>query len=125
MAAPKRRKTHLGPTELLRLDLWAAPLTWLFPFGFGPYLVGSVLTRRTYRDVDVRQPVPDDDPLFSDEDRTRLLNVAMSVWGQQTTGLLIDFQFQPMTEFHEHDGEYRNPLGSRWRRTVHPQDTPT
>lgn len=118
MGEPKRRRCALGPTELLRLDQWAAPLDVLFPFCFGPYLVGSAMTRRTYRDVDVRQPVEDDDPLVTDPDRLRLLNVAMSVWAQQTTALPVDFQFQPMSEFHDHDGEPRNPLGSRWR-TVH------
>lgn len=118
MGEPKRRKTHLSPAELLRLDQWAAPLTWMFPFGFGPYLVGSALTKRTYRDVDVRQPVPDEDPLFADEDRLRLLNVAMSVWAQQSTGLPVDFQFQPMKEWRAEDGKDRNPLGNRWR-TIH------
>jgi hypothetical protein len=90
----------------------------MFPFGFGPYLVGSAMEKRTYRDVDVRQPIEADDPLCSDPDRLRLVNVAMSVWAQQSTGLPVDFQFQPMAEFHEHDGKPRNPLGSRWR-TVH------
>lgn len=118
------RRSALSPTELLRLDQWAAPLAAMFPFGLGPYLVGSATTKRTYRDVDVRQPVPDDDPLFADPDRLRLLNVAMSVWGQQTTGLPIDFQFQPMSEWKvevekaEAAGKHRNPLGNRWQRVA-------
>lgn len=115
---PKPRKSALSPADLLRLDQWAAPLTWIFPFGYGPYLVGSAMDTRTYRDVDVRQPVSDDDPLFADPDRLRLLNVAMSVWAQQATGLPIDFQFQPMAEWRAEDGKPRNPLGNRWR-TIH------
>ena len=116
--AAKQRRCALSPTELLRLDLWAAPLAAMFPFGYGPYLVGSAMTRRSSRDVDVRQSVPDDDPLVVNRDRLRLLNVAMSVWAQQTTGLPVDFQFQPLTEWREHDGKPRNPLGKRWSRAI-------
>ena len=47
MDADGRRRCALSPTELLRLDQWAAPMTWMFPFGFGPYLVGSAMTKRT------------------------------------------------------------------------------
>ena len=56
--------------------------------------------------------------IATDPDRLRLLNTAMSVWAQQTTGLPVDFQFQPMTEWRAEDGKPRNPLGNRWR-TVH------
>lgn len=114
----RRRKTRLSPTELLRLDQWAAPLNAITPFGYGPYLVGSAITKQGYRDVDVRQPLEDDDPLITDPDRLRLFNVAMSVWAQQTTGLLVDFQFQSMTDWRSYDGDPRSPLGSRWL-TVH------
>lgn len=113
------RRCALSPTELLRLDQWAAPLNALTPFGFGPYLVGSVMTSTTYRDVDVRQAIPDDLlPPFGHPDMLRVLNVAMSVWAQQATGLPVDFQYQPMSEWREHDAQPRNPLGSRWQ-TVH------
>lgn len=97
---------------MLLLDQWAAPLTWMFDGS--PYLVGSVLTKRTYRDVDVRLGLPDDDPLILDPNRLRLFNVAMSVWAQQASGLNVDFQFQPLSEWEAQDGP-RNPLGGRWR----------
>ena len=113
------RATALSPTEMLRLDGWAEALTWTFSEGL--YLVGSVLTRRDPRDVDVRCRIPDDDPLLADKDRLRVVNVALSVWAQQATGLNVDFQFQSMSEFatERETGKPVNPLGTRWR-TVHP-----
>lgn len=116
MVEALNRGTALSPTELLRLDQWAESLTWVFDPG--PYLVGSVLTRRDFRDVDVRVSLADDDPLLADPDRLRLINVAMSVWAQQASGgLPVDFQFQKHSEWIADEGP-RNPLGSRWR-TVH------
>jgi hypothetical protein len=109
------RATALSPTEMLRLDQWAESLTWTFEHG--PYLVGSVLTRRDYRDVDVRVRLDDHDPLLADPDRLRIINVALSVWAQQASGLPVDFQFQPQSEWDANPG-LRNPLGGRWR-TVH------
>lgn len=117
-ALPLGRATALSPPELMRLDLWAQAFVWAFKHQ--PYLVGSVLTRRDYRDVDVRLPVDDDDVMFEDPDRLRLVHVAMSVWAQQVSGLPVDFQFQPWSEWtaEVEQGKPRNPLGDRWR-TVH------
>ena len=112
------RATALSPPALLRLDLWAPALAPLFEHS--PYLVGSALERTDPRDVDVRQLLPDDDPLLADPDRLRLLNTALSVWAEQVSGLPVDFQFQSETEWRQHDGRPRNPLGSRWR-TLHPR----
>lgn len=116
MADLNGRATALSPTEMLRLDQWAESLTWTFEPG--PYLVGSVLTRRDYRDVDVRVRLADDDPLLANPDRLRIINVALSVWAQQVSGLPVDFQFQKASEW-DADNSPRNPLGGRWR-TVHP-----
>lgn len=112
------RVTALSPPEMMQLDLWAS--AFHSTFDHGPWLVGSVLTRRDYRDVDVRMVLDDDDPLFADPDRLRLLHVAISSWARQTTGLPVDFQFQPLTEWMGADGP-RNPLGTRWR-TVHARE---
>ena len=119
MSESSRRRCALSPTELLRLDLWAAAFTAGEKFGvFSPMLVGSTMTGATYRDVDVRVILDDDDPLLADQDRLRLFHVAISVWAQQTTGLLVDFQFQSNTENQtEHADKPRNPLGNRWRRS--------
>ena len=108
------RSTALSPTEMLRLDLWADAVFWTFDVH--AYLVGSVLTRRDFRDVDVRVPLPDDDPLFADLDRLRFMHVAVSSWAQQMTGLPVDFQFQTQTEWEAASGQV-NPLGGRWRTT--------
>lgn len=43
----------------------------------------------------------------------RTINVAITLWGRQVTGLPIDFQFQLDHEFHKYDDEPRNPLGHR------------
>lgn len=121
-----RRSCALSPTELLRLDLWAAAFTAGEGFGmFSPMLVGSTMTGTTYRDVDVRVILDDDDPVLADPNRLRLFHVAISVWAQQTTGLPIDFQFQSNTENQtEHGDKPRNPLGSRWRTALSSGCTP-
>jgi len=84
-----------------------------------PYLVGSALHRRDYRDVDVRVIMQDDefdrrfpgahpqpmmDPLWS------LLASSVSVWLSQASGLPVDFQVQSMTQAARYDG-IRIPLG--------------
>ena len=109
------RVSALSPTEMMRLDLWAS--TFVDAFDHGPWLVGSVLQRRDFRDVDVRLVLDDDDALLAEPDRLRLLNVGLSVWAQQMTGLPVDFQFQSSSEWvkHSDEGHRRNPLGHRWR----------
>lgn len=119
------RVSALTPVEMLRLDQWAGALTWTFRDGL--YLVGSVLTRRDPRDVDVRCRVPDDDPLLADKDRLRVVHVGLSVWAQQATGLNIDFQLQSISEFamHREAGRPVNPLGGRWRTLRRQPESPT
>jgi hypothetical protein len=53
----RKRGTMLTPNELYRLN--AACLAMAPAFGFNFYLVGSVLTDREHRDVDVRCIVSD------------------------------------------------------------------
>ena len=55
------------------------------------------------------------------EDAMRAINCAFTVWGQRTTGLPIDFQFQATDQANaEYGGHPRNPLGSLlgrgWRK---------
>jgi hypothetical protein len=85
-----------------------------------PYLVGSAITKRDYRDVDVRMIMSDEEylALFPDIDkvpgtanaRYSVLCSALSLQLRQITGLPIDFQFQSMTIASAHKGE-RQPLG--------------
>ncbi len=112
MAETKRRRsTVFGPHDIFLLDQWGRQLHEAF--GATPYLVGSSEHGdRSYRDVDVRML----DPLKLGHRplARRTLNVAVSLWGRQVTGLPIDFQGK--TEFHRYDDESRNPLGTRSRR---------
>ena len=103
------RATSLSPQDFMLLDQWGRQLDEAF--GETPYLVGSVARAADhYRDVDVRM----DSPhiwLTKSKVRLRAMNLAISLWGRQVTGLSIDFQFQHGKEFHEHDGERRSALG--------------
>lgn len=108
----KRRATALGPQEIFVLDQWGRQL-WE-AFGETPYLVGSTVRGEAlWRDVDVRMIDPlrlGNRPLAM-----RTLNVSLSLWARSVTGLPVDFQFQPASEFHSYDGQPRNPLGTRSR----------
>lgn len=104
------RMCFLGPHEMRRLDLACVPIR--HAFGEYPYLVGSVNTRRDYRDVDVRLILPDDHPVHAQGD-IHGLNFALSEYLRLTTGLPVDFQIQAQTEANGYAG-MRNPLGGRW-----------
>lgn len=90
----------------------------------GCYLVGSALTRRDWRDVDVRLIMADGsfDVMFGGKAPAGatvtpllLLNAAMSEWLQRRTDLPVDFQFQRMTDanaaYPRKDGHKRNAVG--------------
>ena len=108
---PKPRTIYLHVTQVATLDHWCA---WISrAFKRPPYLVGSVLARPDWRDVDLRMILPDEqyDVLPCDP---KVLNVAFSVWGQQATGLPIDFQFQQQSAANaEFDGKcYPRGIGA-------------
>lgn len=111
------RSMSIGPHDVFLLDQWGNQLTEAF--GETPYLVGSTARgERDYRDVDIRMidvfGLADERPLT-----LRVLNLAITLWGRQVTGLPIDFQMQSDKEFHSYDSEIRNPMGPRtktgWR----------
>jgi hypothetical protein len=111
------RLTYLGPHAVRRLDLWVTAVRGTF--GQPCYLVGSALQRADYRDVDVRMALPDDDPFVTGQfHRIHLVNVALSVWAQHDTGLPVDFQLQPQSEFDKYEGDPRLSLGVRWGQRV-------
>lgn len=103
------RATSLAPQDIFLLDQWGRQLQEAF--GETPYLVGSAARAEPYRDVDVRVLYPLG--LRGRAHARRTLNVALTLWGRQVTGLPIDFQFQMPEEFHQHDEQVRNPLGGR------------
>lgn len=94
-----------------RLERWGREL--YRATGEMPYLVGSSLDRRDFRDVDVRMILDDDlfDTLFPypkpgvlrNQALWAMLCEALSVWGAHETGLPIDFQFQPMRTANSKD----------------------
>lgn len=104
-----------SPRQMFLLDLACQPIDAVFPGSV--YLVGTAVSRREYRDVDVRV-------ILTDKRYDRLRNVVglegitlIGLMGGQylasVAGLPIDFQLQRMTEANaNHDG-MRNPLGLR------------
>ncbi len=79
-------------------------------FGHVPYHVGSSLSSKQWRDVDVRLILPDDefDALFGGPGRSAetdpklgAITLAFAALGQQMTGLPIDFQIQPQSWANE------------------------
>lgn len=124
------RATILSPQDFTLLDQWGRQLREAFhdPDGpdVGPFLVGSAVNdaKGAFRDIDVRMlsaepwlvgPTGYEDGGMEAKHVVRLrhLNLAVTLWGRQVTGLPIDFQFQPHDEFHHYDGSPRNPLGLR------------
>lgn len=108
----QRRGTTLSPQELFVLDQWGRQL--MEAFGQTPYLVGSAERGENWRDVDVRMVLPWPEDTMSGL-AVYTLNIAVTTWGRQVTGLPIDFQMQAARAFHEYDNEPRNPLGTRSR----------
>ena len=110
------RATFLIQSEFDRLEDWCRMVRVIFGPSFGPYLVGSVQERADYRDVDIRVLMSDAnfDAVFRRRpEAVRFLNRAFSVWGQQETGLPIDFQVQRQTEANAEFSGARNAMGVR------------
>lgn len=91
-------------------------------FGRPPYHVGSSLESKTWRDVDVRLILPDDEyaalGLGDPDDTSQLLSpkwvalcLAFSALGKQITGLPIDFQIQQESHANYHYTGPRSYLG--------------
>ena len=110
------RSTFLLMSDFERLDDWCRMVRSVFGPSFGPFLVGSATERPDYRDVDIRVILRDHtfDRLFRRRPEVvRFLNRAFSVWGQQETGLPIDFQVQRFTEANAEFPGGRNAMGLR------------
>jgi hypothetical protein len=110
---PKRRHCYLDVPTLYRLDA-ACSRIWNVWDG-GLYLVGSVLERPSYRDVDLRLMMkPKRFRRLGSEHEVLMLNAAMSGWVASMTGLAIDFQFQDRDAANaEFPGRPRRPAGMR------------
>lgn len=88
------------------------------------YLVGSSIERADWRDVDIRMILDDASfgRLFPDavttsgaawefDPRWTLMCVSISQWLRATTGLPVDFQFQPMSWANSRHDKQRHPIG--------------
>lgn len=101
------------------LEAWARDLRRCFD-GEMPYLVGSGIKSRDYRDVDVRIIVPrakweawfgEFQPCMRHNKKWASIMIAMSLWGQRITGLPIDFQVQCQEDVNKYEDEKpREPL---------------
>jgi hypothetical protein len=106
------RATMLSPGLLFALDNACRPIR--AAFDRAPMLVGSALRKRTYRDVDVRLILEDDDYARLTVERWSMISIAISAYLAAATGLPVDFQVQQMTAAAEKVGGLpRNPLGVR------------
>ena len=120
----KGARARVGMPGWLLLNVFAAVVG--DAFGETPYLVGSATRRKTWRDVDVRVILSDDDyaagfPLRAGLTHPHALSLgtrwaavcmAFSALGRQITGLPIDFQIQSQTQANREPGAAaRIPLG--------------
>lgn len=115
------RANYIGAPQFFRLNEACRIVEQAFDFGYGVFLVGSSLTKRDYRDVDLRCIIPDEDfsrlfpgnvgaswrhPTWS------LICASISCYLSQTTGLPIDFQIQSTTEANrDYAGQQRSAIG--------------
>lgn len=78
-------------------------------FGHVPYHVGSSLSSKTWRDVDVRLILPDDeftarfgtDRSAETNPKLAAVTLAFCSLGTAMTGLPVDFQIQPQSHANE------------------------
>lgn len=139
MSAEKHYAHYLGVSQYFALNLACRTVWDSFREAghVGMYLVGSVLKRRDWRDVDVRMMM--EDPAFDrmfgpqperfsgiDLSPLMLLNAAVSEWLQHRCGLPVDFQFQRMSkaneEFSSKEGHTRNAIGIAHMRSDYAED---
>jgi hypothetical protein len=109
----------VGMPALLHLE-WFGSLVW-DAFGHPPYLVGSALVGKSWRDVDVRLILDDEeyDGLFGAMPAIERMSgkwcalcAAFSALGRDVTGLPIDFQIQKQSQANERfSGAPRQALG--------------
>lgn len=113
-----RPMVGVGMPAALHLDAFGREIN--DAFGHLPYLVGTAAIGKTWRDVDVRLILPDDefDALFPthtrpahQDGRWGLLCAAISELARQRTGLPIDFQIQRQTYANDRYPGVRHALG--------------
>lgn len=109
----------LTTSELHRLDRACADL--YRTFGSRTFLVGTAYDKASFRDVDVRTILADDefDAIFGTRPKLwGLFCSAVAVQLSAATGLRIDYQVQRQTEANEKHTGPRNPLGQLFGKTA-------
>ena len=117
--AKAKVKNYVGMPAFMHLEefgsqVWSA-------FGDNPYLVGSALTQRTWRDVDVRLILDDEEYKRLDlgDPERGTMNAKWCAWcmafaslGRTMTALPVDFQIQQRTFANKKfPKQKRHPLG--------------
>lgn len=112
-----RPMVGVGMPAALHLDAFGREIE--AAFGHLPYLVGTAAIGKTWRDVDVRPILPDDefDALLppveqgQPDGRWGLLCAAISELARIRTGLPVDFQIQRQTYANNRYPGVRHALG--------------
>jgi hypothetical protein len=109
--APEKRYAHyLGVTQFIELRFAAAIVKGTFHESYGIYLVGSAMTRKDWRDVDVRHIIGDDEfarrfgefvEPYEQNHFLRAFNLSVSEWMRAHSRLPVDYQVQPITKANE------------------------
>lgn len=121
---PEKHYAHyLTTTTYFKLDVACIPLWRAFQSHGGVYLVGSVLRKPDWRDVDIRVILDDAefDRLFPVTDKWgenaqwKIICISISHYLSSVTGLPIDFQIQRQTQANEQysrdEDHRRNAIG--------------
>lgn len=106
-----KNSSPLLMSENLLLRDWARRVRKMF-LDKMPYQVGSSLTDRGYRDVDVRVLLIEKQYKSLEENiDLERLNLCISLWGQKVTGLPIDFQVQEVKSANLEFDKPRSAIG--------------
>jgi hypothetical protein len=127
---PRDKQIYIGAPACYALEMACQQVAAAFKdeenFG-GLYVVGSVLERPDWRDVDVRFIMADEQ--FSREfpsagkisegrwefdPKWLLLTTTISAFLSSASGLPVDFQFQPQSHANERHRGLRNAIGLRF-----------
>lgn len=119
MSKQPTKSIYIGAPACFALEMACHELVQAFGH-YGCFVVGSVLDRPDWRDVDVRYILPDEEfaKLFPGAGehweynfRWLLLTVAISERLSKLSGLPVDFQFQPQTHANERHKGNRSAIG--------------
>jgi hypothetical protein len=122
MTEPRKKFCYIGAPRVFKLELACQHLTRAW--GESCYVVGSVLERSDWRDIDVVMMLDDEHFMSEFPDATMaayefdpkwlILTVAISDWLSAQVGATVDFKLQPRTHANERHKGKRNAVGLRF-----------